>query len=531
MISRKALLAATLIAASATLCAQEYEALDRPMVEIDDNGIASWVADTRSASCVVRVDTGSGPDELTAPVISVTAANKAGTPMTYDTSGLNPGDAFDVICQQSPNVGVRSRPSAPIIIEEGLPDTPGFEPTRTVLADGTDPAGWDRYISGGDGGVLSSDAGALLFQGDGGDSWSLPVGTAGQCVAADVQAVGDSAFTILFKTLAGSGPRNVRFSTDATLPAYGNAIALTIDSVYSDGTEQNLQMPIEALLAAEGDSLVSIVSINVVQTAALRLDNLVITDECGEFERQATITIDPITSDGILDAAEETAGITITGTTTELADNAAITVSANGVEYPATVTSNAWSVSVGSAALNAWQDSTTVVASIDGIEYEGTSLGRDEADLTRYSDLPGSGGGGGDISDPMANYDSRGLLDPRGVKARPGAYGHGQDVVGGRGGTLYIVDTTDCDIDAGDGVTTFREVWEGKGNSGSEPRIMAFATSGVSICPEDEILKLEWKCDDSRADGAVPRFPCRDAEGRNQARISGQRAACRLSWA
>ena len=485
MISRMGLLAATLIAASATLCAQEYEALDRPVVEIDDNGIASWVADTRSASCVVRADTGSGPDELTAPVIPVTTANKAGTPMTYDTSGLNPGDAFDVICQQSPNVGVRSRPSAPIIIEEGVPDTPGFEPTRTVLADGTDPGAWDRYISGGDGGVLSSDAGALLFQGDGGDSWSLPVGTAAQCISADLQKIGDSDYTILVKTLAGSGPRNIRISSDRTLPVYGNAIADHVDSKYLDGEVWTVPIPIESMLAAESDSLISIVSVNVVQTAALRMDNLVLTDECGDFERQATIAIDPITGDGVLDAAEEAAGITITGTTTELADNAPITVLANGVKYTATVTSNAWSVPVGSAALNAWQDTTTVVASIDGVEDDGTSLGRAESDLTRYADLPGAGGGAGDISDPLANYDSRGLLDPRGVKARPGAYGHGQNVVGGRGGTLYIVDSTACVSDPNDGVTTFREVWEDTG-----PRVMAFATSGIMVCPKNEIIKM-----------------------------------------
>lgn len=490
MISRMALLAATLVAASATLFAQEYEALDRPVVEIDDSGIASWVADTRTDTCIVRVDTGSGPDELNAPVIPVKPANKSGAPLTFDTSVLSAGDRMDVICQQSANVGIRSRPSAAVIIESGVPDTPDFIPTQTLLSDGTDTSTWERYRSGGDGGIISTETGALHFQGNGGDAWSLEVGVAAQCVAADVQAVDDSDFTLLFKTLAGSGPRNVRFSTDGTLPVYGNAIALTLDSSYKDGTANNLQMPIEALLAAEGDTLVSIVSINVVSTTSLRIDNLVTTDECGSFNRQASISIDEITGDGVLIPSEESAGIMITGKTVAVADNATITVSANGTEYPATVTNGTWSVSIDSSTLGGWSDTTTVVATIDSIENDGTDLGKAEADLTRYSDLPSAGGGAGDITDPLANYGPRGLLDPGGVKARPNAVGHGANVVGGRGGTLVVVDSVSCAVNANDGVTTFREAWEGSGGVTSGKRTIVFSVSGVTVCPADELLKM-----------------------------------------
>lgn len=88
------------------------------------------------------------------------------------------------------------------------------------------------------------------------------------------------------------------------------------------------------------------------------------------------------------------------------------------------------------------------------------------------------------------NYDPRGTLDTRPVKARPGAYGYGMDVVGGRGGTLYVVDSLDCTTVAGDGKITFREVWEKKGDVKADKRIVAFAVGGLSKCGNAAILSL-----------------------------------------
>ena len=77
-----------------------------------------------------------------------------------------------------------------------------------------------------------------------------------------------------------------------------------------------------------------------------------------------TITINAIATDDIINATEDQTPVAITGTTTGVEDNQIVTVTLNGKTYTATVTSNAWTVSVPAADAQALPATNTVTADV-----------------------------------------------------------------------------------------------------------------------------------------------------------------------
>ena len=80
-----------------------------------------------------------------------------------------------------------------------------------------------------------------------------------------------------------------------------------------------------------------------------------------------TIVINPIATDDIINATEDQAPVAITGTTTGVEDNQIVTVTLNGKTYTATVTSNAWTVSVPAADAQALPATNAVTADVSDV--------------------------------------------------------------------------------------------------------------------------------------------------------------------
>ena len=80
-----------------------------------------------------------------------------------------------------------------------------------------------------------------------------------------------------------------------------------------------------------------------------------------------TIAINPIATDDIINAVEAQSPVAITGTTSGVEDNQIVTVILNGKTYTATVTNNAWSVSVPVADAQALPTSNSVTANVSDL--------------------------------------------------------------------------------------------------------------------------------------------------------------------
>ena len=77
-----------------------------------------------------------------------------------------------------------------------------------------------------------------------------------------------------------------------------------------------------------------------------------------------TIVINAIATDDIINATEDQTPVAITGNTTGVEDNQIVTVTLNGKTYTATVTSNAWTVSVPAADAQALPATNTLTADV-----------------------------------------------------------------------------------------------------------------------------------------------------------------------
>ena len=80
-----------------------------------------------------------------------------------------------------------------------------------------------------------------------------------------------------------------------------------------------------------------------------------------------TIAISPIAADDIINALEDDTPVAIAGTTTGVEDNQLVTVTLNGKTYTATVTSNAWAVSVPAADAQALPATNAVTADVSDL--------------------------------------------------------------------------------------------------------------------------------------------------------------------
>jgi MYXO-CTERM domain-containing protein len=77
-----------------------------------------------------------------------------------------------------------------------------------------------------------------------------------------------------------------------------------------------------------------------------------------------SITINPISTDDIINAAEAGAAVTVSGTTTGVEDGRTLTVQIDGQSYTATVNNNSWSINVPPADIAAFEASEDVTANV-----------------------------------------------------------------------------------------------------------------------------------------------------------------------
>ncbi len=91
----------------------------------------------------------------------------------------------------------------------------------------------------------------------------------------------------------------------------------------------------------------------------------------------ATITLDAITADNILNAAEAGSTVAVTGTVGgDVADGDTITLTVDGVDYPGTVSAGVFSINVPGSALAADGDATveaSVTTSTGDVNGEATA--------------------------------------------------------------------------------------------------------------------------------------------------------------
>lgn len=84
----------------------------------------------------------------------------------------------------------------------------------------------------------------------------------------------------------------------------------------------------------------------------------------------AALAINPVAGDGVINATEDDADVTISGTSTDVADATPVSVTVNSKTYTGTVTSNAWSVTMPAADAQALPEDVaqtiTVTATVDG---------------------------------------------------------------------------------------------------------------------------------------------------------------------
>ncbi|WP_282184002.1 Ig-like domain-containing protein, partial [Azospirillum sp. OGB3] len=92
------------------------------------------------------------------------------------------------------------------------------------------------------------------------------------------------------------------------------------------------------------------------------------------FDRAApTVAITTVSGDNVLNAAESAVPQTVSGTATGVEDGQTVTVTLNGKSYSATVTNNAWSLSIPSADLLALPDGGTYTVTADLADVAGNA--------------------------------------------------------------------------------------------------------------------------------------------------------------
>lgn len=77
--------------------------------------------------------------------------------------------------------------------------------------------------------------------------------------------------------------------------------------------------------------------------------------------RDTSVSINPVTADNVVNAAEKSGEIVLTGDTTNIDSGRTVTVTVNGKQFTGTVQDNAWSVTLDAGALNGLRDGDAVV--------------------------------------------------------------------------------------------------------------------------------------------------------------------------
>ncbi|TYL48409.1 Ig-like domain-containing protein [Marinomonas sp. IMCC 4694] len=97
------------------------------------------------------------------------------------------------------------------------------------------------------------------------------------------------------------------------------------------------------------------------------------------------ITVSTIAQDGLLNTVERDAGLTITGTTDDVADGQKVLVTLNSKTYEAIIADNAWSVSVVASDLNDLTDNTTYPVSLSVSDLAGNTGNKSETLRTDFT--------------------------------------------------------------------------------------------------------------------------------------------------
>ncbi len=222
------------------------------------------------------------------------------------------------------------------------------------------------------------------------DSWSLSV------PSAQVAALRDGSYTVFASVsdLAGNAMEATRsLVVDTTASIAINAIA--VDSVV-DAMERQLELPVSGSVnGIEDGQTVSVFlathtyqavvsggvwSLNVpasdvgalsegaytISASALDLPgNSASATRAFVVDTSATIALDPMLGDNVVNAVDHTGALPISGVTTGVEDGRTVTVLLANHSYTATVSGGAWSLTVGSADISALTDGAyTVHASV-----------------------------------------------------------------------------------------------------------------------------------------------------------------------
>ncbi|WGS19721.1 Ig-like domain-containing protein [Bradyrhizobium sp. ISRA463] len=241
----------------------------------------------------------------------------------------------------------------------------GHDYSATVAANGS----WSASVAQADVAALS-DGGSYTVHASVSD-------VAGNPAAADHTIAVDESATIAINTIATDDVINAAESQSAltitgttTGVEAGQTVTVSLNghdysaTVAANGSWSASVAQADVAALSDGGSYTVHASVSDVAGNPAAADHTIAVDE------SATIAINTIATDDVINAAESQSALTITGTTTGVEAGQTVTVSLNGHDYSATVAANgSWSASVAQADVAALSDggSYTVHASVSDV--------------------------------------------------------------------------------------------------------------------------------------------------------------------
>ncbi|MEM9106545.1 MAG: Ig-like domain-containing protein [Pseudomonadota bacterium] len=160
-------------------------------------------------------------------------------------------------------------------------------------------------------------------------------------------------------------------STETSAPGGTASVEVSIGSLTKTATPAVDGSWSVSLTQAEAEALSQ--GATTVTVRHLDADGVELSVETAQFDVDTVppmLSIDSFSVGAIMNAAEQAAGLTITGTT-DAENGQTVTVSLNGQTYSSTVSNGAWSVSVPASDLAALSDASTISVTADVVDQAG----------------------------------------------------------------------------------------------------------------------------------------------------------------
>jgi VCBS repeat-containing protein len=176
------------------------------------------------------------------------------------------------------------------------------------------------------------------------------------------------------------------------------------------------------------------------------------------IDTTATITIDVVAGNDEIDASEDDADVTISGTVTGVEDGREVTVSLNGKSYTGTVSANVWSIQISATDAQALDQNETVQASVVDLAGNSASIARaitHEIENVILRDDNGDGSIFGTNTDDKIRGDDSGLMVSGGGGKDDIEVGNGRNLINAGDGDDTVKSGNAADrIDGGRGNDT-----------------------------------------------------------------------------